>query len=318
MDCSPKLPIFAPMKHPYFDFDLIRFSDQDGAAGLDKQFVVIDNLEEREDENKSSQYFVNYPVKLSFTIAIFCVAGSIRFRINLQECELRANDLLVVMEGNIGEFVGMSSDARMAVIAYGGEYFNGTTHIQETMMLEKRLHTSPLCHLSVKAMEESLAIYRLVKSKISEDDNPFRSGALMGYAQVLTNNAYYYLNEKQKAESEESDSPSGSKGRQYELYTQFMSELQKHYTHERSIKYYADLLCVTPKYLSQVIRNVSGRLAGKWITDFVILEAKALLKGGKLTIQQIADNLNFANQSFFGRWFKDNVGMSPSEYRNQK
>lgn len=80
----------------------------------------------------------------------------------------------------------------------------------------------------------------------------------------------------------------------------------------------ADLLCVTPKYLSQVIRNVSGKLAGKWITDFVILEAKALLKGGKLTIQQIADNLNFANQSFFGRWFKDNVGMSPSEYRNQK
>ena len=54
---------------------------------------------------------------------------------------------------------------------------------------------------------------------------------------------------------------------------------------------------------------------GDWITDFVILEAKAMLKSRKYTVQQIADALNFANQSFFGKYFKDKVGCSPTQYQ---
>ena len=91
--------------------------------------------------------------------------------------------------------------------------------------------------------------------------------------------------------------------------------MRQSYTKERSISYYADRLCVTPKYLSQIVRKVSGRFAGDWITDYVILEAKALLKSRKYTIQQIADRLNFANQSFFGKYFKEKVGCSTSEYQ---
>ncbi|MCS3310663.1 helix-turn-helix domain-containing protein [Bacteroides sp. BFG-637] len=91
--------------------------------------------------------------------------------------------------------------------------------------------------------------------------------------------------------------------------------MQKSYTKERSISYYADVLCITPKYLSQVIHNISGRFASDWIIDFVILEAKALLKSRKYTVQQVADMLNFANQSFFGKYFKNKVGCSPSEYQ---
>ncbi len=73
-------------------------------------------------------------------------------------------------------------------------------------------------------------------------------------------------------------------------------------------------MSLTPKYLSQIVRKVSGRFAAT-DTDYVILEAKALLKSRKYTIQQIADRLNFANQSFFGKYFKEKVGCSPSEYQ---
>ena len=92
-----------------------------------------------------------------------------------------------------------------------------------------------------------------------------------------------------------------------QIYDSFIKEIQKNYTKERSISYYADLLCITPKYLSQVVRKVSGRFAGDWINDFVILEAKALLKSRKYTIQQVADMLNFANQSFFGKYFSEKI-----------
>lgn len=102
--------------------------------------------------------------------------------------------------------------------------------------------------------------------------------------------------------------------RNQEIYARFMQAVQKNYMRERSIIYYADLLCISPKYLSQVIKNVTGRLAGEWIAGYVILEAKALLKSNKYTVQQVCDMLNFANQSFFGKYFKRKTGMSPKTY----
>jgi AraC family transcriptional activator of pobA len=299
------------MKQAYWDFDLIRLSAENTAVNLNKTFVLIDNFDGSSKQVNTDWEFANHPVKLSFTIAIFCLTGRIRFQINLQDFELQTNDLLVVLEKSIGEYRGMDDDTRIAVIAFSSDYFQTAMQIDVTMSLQRRLYASPLCHLTNKAMEESVAIYRLMKAKIEEKDNPFRKGALLGYTQVLTYNSYKYL---LAADSGDRISKEKS-GRQQELYTQFIHEVQKSYTKERSISYYADVLCVTPKYLSQIVHQVSGRFAGDWITDFVILEAKALLKSRKYTIQQVADMLNFANQSFFGKYFKDKVGCSPSEYQ---
>ena len=86
---------------------------------------------------------------------------------------------------------------------------------------------------------------------------------------------------------------------------------------ERSVIFYADQLFLTPKHLSRVIKEVSGRSAGEWIDEQVILEAKARLKTSSLTVQEISDQLGFPNQSFFGKYFKRHVGMSPSDYRKK-
>ena len=295
------------MKQAYWDLDLIRLSAENAAVHLNKEFILIDNFDGTSEQINTDLEFVNHPVKLSFTIAIFCLSGRMSFQINLQDFELRANNLLVVLEGAIGEYRGMSDDTRIAVIAFASEYFQTALQIDATMTLQRRLYSSPLS----EAMEESMAIYRLMKAKITETDNPFRKGALLGYTQVLTYNSYKYL----LTADTEAEKLKEKSSRRQELYTQFIHEVQKSYTKERSISYYADVLCVTPKYLSQIVHQVSGRFAGDWITDFVILEAKALLKSRKYTIQQVADMLHFANQSFFGKYFKDKVGCSPSEYQ---
>ena len=299
------------MKQAYWDLDLIRLSAENAAVHLNKEFILIDNFDGTSEQTNTDLEFVNHPVKLSFTIAIFCLSGRMSFQINLQDFELRANNLLVVLEGAIGEYRGMSDDTRIAVIAFASEYFQTVLQIDATMTLQRRLYSSPLYQLSSEAMEESMAIYRLMKAKIAETDNPFRKGALLGYTQVLTYNSYKYL----LTADTEAEKLKEKSSRRQELYTQFIHEVQKSYTKERSISYYADVLCVTPKYLSQIVHQVSGRFASDWITDFVILEAKALLKSRKYTIQQVADMLHFANQSFFGKYFKDKVGCSPSEYQ---
>lgn len=299
-------------KQTYWDFDLIRLSAEDTAVHLNKEFILIDNFKDAPEQSDTDFEFVNHPIKLSFTVALLCLAGQMRVQINLQDFELRANDVLVVQEGTIGEYRGMSDDTRIAVIAFTSDYFQTALQIEVTMSLQRKLYASPLYHLTDLAMEETMTIYRLMKAKIAETDNPFRKGALLGYTQVLTYNSYKYLLAADSAD----EKTEAKSGRQQELYTQFMDEVRKSYTQERSISYYADVLCVTPKYLSQVVRRVSGRFAGDWITDFVILEAKALLKSRKYTVQQIADMLNFANQSFFGKYFREKVGCSPSAYQS--
>lgn len=299
------------MKQAYWNLDLIRLSAEDTAVHLNQEFILIDNFNEIPEQSNSEMEFVNHPVKLSFTVVIFCLKGRMQFQINLQKFELRDNDVLILQKGAIGEYEGMDEGTQIAVIAFSSEYFRVSLPLDVTMSLQRHLYASPIHHLTPEAMEESMTIYHLMKAKVAETDNPFRKGALLGYTQVLTYNSYKYL-----LRSESENQQSGKKSsRQQELYTQFIHEVQKNFTKERSISYYADVLCVTPKYLSQVIHNVSGRFASDWITDFVILEAKALLKSRQYTIQQVADMLNFSNQSFFGKYFKEKVGCSPSKYQ---
>lgn len=96
----------------------------------------------------------------------------------------------------------------------------------------------------------------------------------------------------------------------------FMELLQNHYKKERTIKFYASKLCITPKYLSLLIKELTGRSASNWIDECVILEAKNLLRFSGLNVQQVAYELNFANQSAFGKYFKHITGMSPTHFQN--
>ena len=92
----------------------------------------------------------------------------------------------------------------------------------------------------------------------------------------------------------------------------------KHYKEKREVSFYAKMLCITPKYLTTIIKTVSGKSAKDWILEYVILEIKALLRDSSLNIQEIVLKTNFANQSSLGRFFRKHTGMSPSEYRKSK
>ncbi|MFH7000762.1 helix-turn-helix domain-containing protein [Flavobacterium bizetiae] len=102
------------------------------------------------------------------------------------------------------------------------------------------------------------------------------------------------------------------------LFEKFKETLSRDFISQRSVQYYADTLNVSRKYLSEVIKNNSGKTASDWIDDIVILESKILLQNKELTINQISDSLNFPNQSGFGRFFKKCEGISPLEYRRKK
>lgn len=97
--------------------------------------------------------------------------------------------------------------------------------------------------------------------------------------------------------------------------TDFMRLVQIHHFHERSLTFYADRLFISPKYLSRIIKEATGRSAADWIDQFVLLEAKNMLRFSNKNIQQVAYALNFTTQSSFGKFFKHLAGMSPSDYQ---
>jgi AraC-like DNA-binding protein len=295
---------------PYPDIELMQLTKNSVVVNMENEFILIDNVDNEHDT--TGERMRKHPVRLSFSIAIFCLEGNIKFRLNLNEFSLGKNDILLIRKGMIGEFLGASVDCRVAAMAWNDNYFQINDKVDASITLQQILRTNPVCHLGEKAFNECLTIYRLLKEKIQETDNSFRRGAVMGYMQVITYNAYHYLLSNPNAAT----MPTGGKVRHQEIYNQFIREVQENYVRERAISFYADRLCVTPKYLSQVVKQISGRLAGEWISDYVILEAKALINSHKYTMQQISDMLNFANQSFFAKYFKEKVGCSPSKYLN--
>ncbi len=103
--------------------------------------------------------------------------------------------------------------------------------------------------------------------------------------------------------------------RKEEIICRFIDMVERDYIRERKVKYYADGLCITPKHLASVCRDVTGRTPAQWISGYVVLEAKAMLEEDRLSVQQVSDRLNFPGQSFFGRYFRNATGMSPREYR---
>ncbi|HJB85531.1 MAG TPA: helix-turn-helix domain-containing protein [Candidatus Alistipes merdigallinarum] len=288
----------------------------DRACIFNDDFILTDNLtgdSENILSNPELKSLVTLPdpFKIEFTMILFCLGGSMRIQLNLTEYELNKNCILLVQQGSIGQCLEISPDCKLVFFAFSKNYFV-VEPLHGAIIIRKFLMQQSMLRVTDEQMEEQMQIYRTLRQKIEQSDYYYKRDLIMSYMQVLCCNAcqlmipYVQMQEAQIG------------NRKKQIYDKFMELLQQYYATERSIGFYADKMCITPKYLSQMVYAVSGRHAGDWIRDYVILEAKALLKSRKYTIQQISDMLNFANQSFFGVYFKKEVGCSPKAYQNAK
>lgn len=278
---------------------------------FEDELMLDDNLEPTSETWKEAPLITNaYPFKIDFTIVIFCRTGYLRGRINLREYRLESNDVLVVSPGSIGEYLEFGKDCRVVVIAdAGAKFFNDDVYSQ-SVFVYKYLVEQTIIHLTQEEMQEIIEIYHRMRQKVEQADFKYTRVALQGYIQVLASIGYQwrerYHNHLELEKKTETH--------QQKIFNTFMELAQQHFRKGRTIAFYADKMCLTPKYLSQVIRQVSGRYAGDWIDDYVILEAKALLRSKKYSVAQVCDMLGFVNVSHFCKHFKAAVGCSPGKY----
>ncbi len=102
-----------------------------------------------------------------------------------------------------------------------------------------------------------------------------------------------------------------------EIMQKFMVSLDLHYRQERNVAFYAAEQCLSYSYFSEIIKSKTGVTALKWIISRVIIDSKQMLEFTNISIKEIADKLNFPTQTFFGKYFKQYVGISPKEYRKR-
>jgi AraC family transcriptional activator of pobA len=142
-----------------------------------------------------------------------------------------------------------------------------------------------------------------------DERHPYRLELLQARLQVLLYETAAYATLTGAAEPGQS--------RAQLLTRQFKHLLCTHCTTERQLAFYASHLCITPKHLTETIRTVTGRGAASLIAEAVTLEARLRLQNPVLTAAQVADQLNFADQSTFARYFRHTVGLTPTAYRQQ-
>ncbi|MCM1915792.1 helix-turn-helix domain-containing protein, partial [Phocaeicola vulgatus] len=197
------------------------------------------------------------------------------------------------------------------LIMISNKYFDTRDNFYKMMSLLIPLKNHPCVNLNIAETDLLKTYHVLLYKKISEENNLFRDFTI----QYLIQATFYevcqlllkHLEIKKKKLPHKED-----------IFKQFLKLVETHHYKERDISFYAEKLCLTPKYLSSIIRDVSGELAGNWIDNYVIIEAKALLISSNLTIQEICYKLNFSTPSSFTRFFKRITGMSPRKFRTLK
>ena len=298
------------MGHNIFLLDISHLTEMDMVSFIKGEIVLSDNMEIPFSEPLEQLPQNDFPVQAGMSMVLFCLQGELHVRISLKEYTLRPDMFCVIITGMIFEVLSISIDFRGFMIATRTNFMPVTEKTTQVMSFYKCLQSRHCFVLEEKEVMAFVGVYHSIKATLQELDHPYRIPMLQSYVQIL-----YYRMLPIVLKEEESRSKY-SHTRQEEIFQRFIGEVEKHYRKERSVKFYADLLCISPKYLSTVIYKISQQLAGEWIDAYVILEAKTLLKSGRLTIQQISEQLNFSNQSFFGKFFKRCAGMSPKEYIN--
>lgn len=268
------------------------------------------------DETKDVKLFEN-PCRIDALAVILCTSGRIRCRINLKEYEVTEGMVVVSMPMNIVQVeYGTEEPCRTDFTSCG--FILSTRFLKDIHVDMKNivpLYMQIQNESCIRMRKEDIVLldryYALLRETVNQR-SPHMAEITYGLIASMIHTFCDVLSTNAAAPSAV---PESAKSRRKMFFEQFMALLDQHHCSERALKFYADKLYITPKYLSAVIKEVSGRSAAEWVDDFVVLEAKTLLKFSDLSIQEIAYRLNFSTQSFFGKYFKHQTGMSPSEYK---
>ena len=256
-----------------------------------------------------------FPTRINAFGVVFCSKGSVTTISNLKHFVIRPRSMFVCPPGTIVQ-VESEENAAVHFILCEEEFIQRMNiDLKQLLHLFMAVRETPCLTLSDDEWDEvNHSLEELFKEGRSQRKDPISIEIMRQLFQTSAYRLSRIINSRLTLQEEETV----SRDRKSAYFNAFIEELSKNYMQERSVGFYAEQLHLTPKYLTTLLRTTTGRTATEWIDEYVVLEAKNLLKYSTMNIQEIAYYLNFPNQSFFGKYFKQHTGMTPSAYRSSK
>jgi AraC-like DNA-binding protein len=245
-------------------------------------------------------------------LVFLCVSGTALIRVGLLESRIMKNKETIILPGTVFIILETSEDFWVKMFVFSKEIYEQTI-LRLGISFSKYLISAPFYLLPegsefLKSTKLRMEMAELVHN---EKNNNFVQFMQRNFVQ----NYFLYVYDKCLQVFERAESRYSIK--QNRFYD-FLSLLDRHIKTERNVEFYAGKLSITPRYLGKITsENTSGESPKDLIDKRLILEIKVLLQCVELSIQQIADDLNFPDQSYLSRYFKHHTGISPSRYRNE-
>ncbi len=268
------------------------------------ELVILDDLQMRGLTGKA--------VQIGFLAVCFCRSGSATIALGEKEAKLEAGSLFVGVGEPIVSILDVSPDFKMSIALVQRSLLdNSIIGLHQLWQYLLYLYNHPILPLEEDEQMWVDRTFTYLKMRFARKNHAYLDETIAALIRLFYFDICDLLSRHCVPLSRNGHS-AGSL-----IFERFIALLGEHFKHERSITWYAEQLCITPKYLSEIVKSVSGRTAGQWVTNFVILEVKQLLANTPLSIKEIAQELHFANQSFLGKYFRNATGMSPSDFRKE-
>lgn len=258
----------------------------------------------------AQEYLFEEPCRLDALMILVCLHGRLSYEVNLQRYEVNESSILVNLPQNIIQFRG-SDNLQAYVVLVDTDLLNSLSH----ELLQQAKGFLPLKqHYGASVRKERIApllpFLDLFKHNLMNDTIETEDIVKSLLQAFLLSILMLMREHRMQMQPAHLGATRGSR----QLFERFMESVSVYHQRERMVQFYADKLCVTPKYLSMAVKEYSGKSPSDWICDYVIAEAKSLLHYQQMPVQEVAFHLNFPTQSAFGKFFKQKTGVSPREY----
>jgi len=260
-------------------------------------------------DNIDHAFMSQGPVCLNFIVMALCKKGEASYTVDTRQLSVKPSDLMFVSERHVVNNYKSSPDFECMYILLSTEFYHSfVLNVKNVSSLLIFSMNNPVVTLTPHEILVYTNYYQTIRMKMADEQHHYRTSLVK--ALML---AMFYDMSNVIWRVEQSDVK--TKKRADELFAQFIRLLEENFRTERRVSWYADQMNITAKYLSEMVKQVSKRTPNEWIDSYVMLEIRVLLKNTTKSIKEIAQAVNFPNQSFFGKFFKEHMGISPSEYR---
>lgn len=273
---------------------------------LSEHFVIFENAKD----------FVRFDESQGWRILLFCLEGRFQIEVNGTPYTIEPNDIAFCTPDKMvahtmmtpdftGYLFGCSADFSKRIFPNSADLWNKVFYISRNFKI----------HLSDKEVAELLEDYKFLKQKIICTDHLYYNEVMRCLLQAFLYQTAHVLDNHVESEPDAEEAPLQSR---HQLCQAFINLLSSTKPVPRSVQWYAERLCKTPRYLSMAVKRASGRTASEWIHEALTREVADALKNSPKSIKEISNELDFPNLSFFGRYCRQRLGYSPTEFRKQK